>query len=195
MRGKWIDWEIPNPVCVHRHPKSGSEDCPIPSSDSETFFLPPPTHYDLKQMTEGRWLSCGPRRVLGPAAFRTGDPCPQGAPVPVVVQSLSRVWPFATPGTAALQLPCPSLSPRACSNSCPLSQWCYPTISSSVVPFSSCLQSFPASGSFPMSRLFTSLHQVAKVLELQLQHLSFQWIFRIDWFDLLAVQRTLKSLL
>ena len=49
--------------------------------------------------------------------------------------------------------PCPSLTPRACSNSCPLSQWCHPTISSSVVPFSSCLQSLPASGSFPM-RLF-----------------------------------------
>ena len=47
-----------------------------------------------------------------------------------------------------------SLSPGACSNSCPLSQWCHPTISSSVIPFFSCLQSFPASASFPMSRLF-----------------------------------------
>ena len=52
--------------------------------------------------------------------------------------------------------PCPSPSPKACSNSCPLSWWCHPTISSSVIPFSSCLQSFPASGSFPMSWLFTS---------------------------------------
>ena len=50
------------------------------------------------------------------------------------------------------RLPCPSPTPRACSNSCPLSWWCHPTISSSVVPFSSCLQSFPASGSFPMSQ-------------------------------------------
>ena len=58
--------------------------------------------------------------------------------------------------------PCPSLTPGACSNSCPLSRWCHPTISSSVIPFSSCLQSFPVSGSFPVSR---SLHQVAKVLE------------------------------
>ena len=48
--------------------------------------------------------------------------------------------------------PCPSPTPGACSNSCPLSQWCHPTISSSVVPFSSCLQSFPASGSFPVSQ-------------------------------------------
>ena len=54
------------------------------------------------------------------------------------------------------RLPCPSPTPRACSNSCPLSQWCHPTISSSVFPFSSCLQSFPASGSFPMSQLFKS---------------------------------------
>ena len=52
--------------------------------------------------------------------------------------------------------PCLSQSPRVCSNSCPLSQWCHPTISSSVVPFSSCLQSFPASASFLMSRLFAS---------------------------------------
>ena len=51
--------------------------------------------------------------------------------------------------------PCPSPTPRACSNSCPLSQWCHPTISSSVVPFSSS-QSFPASGSFQMSQLFAS---------------------------------------
>jgi len=52
--------------------------------------------------------------------------------------------------------PCPSATPRVHSNSCPSSQWCHPTISSSVVPFSSYLQSFPASGSFQMSQLFTS---------------------------------------
>ena len=54
------------------------------------------------------------------------------------------------------RIPCPSLSPRVYSNSCPLSGWCHPTISSSVTLFSSCLQSFPASGSFPMSQLFIS---------------------------------------
>ena len=54
------------------------------------------------------------------------------------------------------RLPCPSLSPGVYSDSCPLSQWCHPTISSSVVPFSFCLQSFLAPGSFPMSPLFTS---------------------------------------
>ena len=54
------------------------------------------------------------------------------------------------------QLSCPSLSPRACSNSCPLSRWCHQTISSSVIPFSSCLQSFPALRSFPMSPLLAS---------------------------------------
>ena len=52
--------------------------------------------------------------------------------------------------------PCPSPTPGACSNSCPLSQWCCPVISSSVVPFSSCLQSFPASESFPKSRFFAA---------------------------------------
>ena len=55
-----------------------------------------------------------------------------------------------------VRLPRPSLSPRVCSNSCPLSQWCHPTISSSVTPFSSCPQSFPASGSFPVNWLFES---------------------------------------
>ena len=54
------------------------------------------------------------------------------------------------------RLSCPSPSPGACSNSCPLSRWCHPTTSSSVVPFSTCLRSFPASGSFLMGRLFTS---------------------------------------
>ena len=75
------------------------------------------------------------------------------------------------------RLPCSSPTPRACSDSCPSSWWCHPTISSSVVPFSSCLQSSPASESFLMSRFFT----VAKVLALQLQHQSFQWIFRTDF--------------
>ena len=54
------------------------------------------------------------------------------------------------------RLPCPSPTPGACSNSCPLSRWCHSTISSSVIPFSFCLQSFPVSGSFPMSQFFTS---------------------------------------
>ena len=75
------------------------------------------------------------------------------------------------------RLPCPSPSPRVCSNSCPSGPWCHPTISSSVVPFS-CLQSFPESGSFPMSQCFASGDQV---LELQLQHQFFQWIFKVDF--------------
>ena len=63
------------------------------------------------------------------------------------------LWPH---GLQQARLPCPSPTPRACSNSCPSSQWCHPTILSSVVPFSSCLQSFPASGSFPRSQFFVS---------------------------------------
>ena len=74
----------------------------------------------------------------------------------VQFKSLSHVWPFAVPWTAACQLLCPSPAPGACSNSWPSSRWCHPTISSSVIPFSSCLQSFPASGSFPMSQFFAS---------------------------------------
>ena len=59
-------------------------------------------------------------------------------------------------GLQHVRLPCPSLSPAACSNSCSLSRWCHPTISSFVIPVSSYLQSFPASGSFPMSQFFAS---------------------------------------
>ena len=59
-------------------------------------------------------------------------------------------------GLQHARLPFPSLSPGVCSDSCPLSQWCYLTISSSVIPFSSCLQSFPTSGSFPVSHFFAS---------------------------------------
>ena len=73
-----------------------------------------------------------------------------------LVQLLSCVWLFETPWIAEHQAFCPSPTPGACLNSCPLSQWCYPTMSSSVVPFSSCLQSFPASRSFPMSQFFES---------------------------------------
>ena len=73
---------------------------------------------------------------------------------------------------------CPLLSPWDCLNSCSLSQWCHPTSSSSVNPFSSCPQPLSHQGLF---QLLGSLHQVAKVLELQLQDQSFQWIFRVDF--------------
>ena len=83
-------------------------------------------------------------------------------------------------GLQHTKLPCPSPNPRACSNLCPLSQWCHPTISSFVVPFSSRLQSYPASGSFPVSQLFASGGQSigvsasASVLPMNIQ----------DWFPL-----------
>ena len=66
------------------------------------------------------------------------------------------LWPH---GLQNVRLSCPSPSPRACSSSCPLSQWCHPTISSPVISFSSCVHSFTASGSFPMSQFFTSSAQ------------------------------------
>ena len=87
------------------------------------------------------------------------------------------LWPH---GLQHAKLSCPSPTPGACSNSCPLSQWCNPTISSSVIPFSSCFQSFPAPGSFPMSQFFASGGQSigasasASVLPMNIQ----------DWFPL-----------
>ena len=101
------------------------------------------------------------------------------------------------PGPQNASLPCPSPTPRACSNSCPSSRWCHPTISSSVIPFSSCLQFFPASRSFPMSQFFASGGQSigasisASVLPMNIQ----------DWFPLgltgmISLQsKGLKSLL
>ena len=87
------------------------------------------------------------------------------------------LWPH---GLQHARLLCPSPTPRAYSNSCPLSQWCHPTISSSVIPFSSCLQSFPASGSFQMSQFSASAGQSigvsvsTSVLSVNIQ----------DWFPL-----------
>ena len=97
-------------------------------------------------------------------------------------------------GLQDARLPCPSPTPRAYSNLCPLSQWCHPTISFSVVPFSSHLQLSQHQGLF---QWVSSLHQVAKVLEFQLQinppnEYSGLISFRIDWLDLLVVQGTLR---
>ena len=99
-------------------------------------------------------------------------------------------------GLQHAKLPCPSLSPRVCSNSCPLSWWYHPTISSSVIPFSSCPQSFTASGSFPVSWRFTSGGQ-SWSFSFSISpsnEYSGLILFRIDWFDLLIVQGALKSL-
>ena len=103
-------------------------------------------------------------------------------------------WPH---GLQHTRPPCPSPTPRAYSNSCPSRQGCHPTVSSSVVPFSSHLQSFPASGSFPMSQFFTSGGQsIGFSFSISLSNESSGLIsFRIDWLDLLAVQGTLKTLL
>ena len=88
------------------------------------------------------------------------------------------------------RLPCSSPTPRAYSNSCPLSQWCHPTISSSVIPFYSWLQSFPASGSFPMNQFFTSGGQSMSFSFSISPSNEYSGLisFRIDWCDLLAVQ-------
>jgi len=100
-------------------------------------------------------------------------------------------------GLQYTRLPCPSLTQGAYSNSCPLSRRCHPTISSSIVPFSSCPQSFSASGSFQMCQFFTSGGQSIGVSASVsvLQGIFRTDFFRIEWLDLLAVQGTLKSLL
>ena len=102
------------------------------------------------------------------------------------------LWPHGLQNT---RLPCPSQDPGACSNSCPLSQWCHPTISSSVVPFSSCLQSFPASGSFLMSQLFASGSQsIGALASGSVLLMNIQGWFPLGRTGLISLlSRTLKS--
>jgi len=113
------------------------------------------------------------------------------------VHSFNRVWLFGTHGPQHTRPPCPSPTPRTCSNSCPSHWWCHPISH----PLSS-----PSPPAFNLSqhqcllRWVSSSHQVAKALQFQLYHQSFQWTFRtdssrMDWLDLLAVQGTFKSLL
>ena len=110
----------------------------------------------------------------------------------VVVQSLSRVWLFATPWTVARKASLSITISRACSNSCPLSWWCCLTISSSVVPFSSCLQCFPASGFFLTSQFFASGGQsIGASASVSVVPMTIQGWFPwgLTYFDLLACPR------
>ena len=93
-------------------------------------------------------------------------------------------------GLQHARLPCPSLSPEVYSNSCPLSQWRHPTISFSVTPFSSCPQSFPASGSFPINRLFTSDGQrIGVSASASVLPIHFQGWFPLGWTGLISLLR------
>ena len=83
------------------------------------------------------------------------------------------------------RLPCPSPTPEACSNSYPMSWWCHPTISFSIIPFSTCLQSFPASGAFPMSQFFASGGPSITFSISPSNEYSGLISFRMDWLDLL----------
>ena len=106
-----------------------------------------------------------------------------------VAQSCPTLRPY---GLQHIRPLCPSPIPGAYSNSCPLSWQYHPTISSSVIPFSSCLQSFQASGSFPMSQLFASGDQIIGTsTSVSVEYLGLI-SFRMDWLDILAVQGTLE---
>ena len=106
-----------------------------------------------------------------------------------LVQLPSCVWVTQPHGLQHARLSCPSLTFRPCANPCPSSQWCHPTILSYVIPFSSCLQSFPASGSFPVSEFFTSSDQSigapasASVLPVNIQN----W-FPLGWAGWISLQ-------
>ena len=116
----------------------------------------------------------------------------------VQFSSVAQSCPTLPHGLQHARPPCPSPTPRVYSNSCPSSRGCHPAISSSVIPFSSCPQSLPASQSFPMSQFFTSGGQSIGSLSFSIspsnEHPALI-SFRMDWLDLLAVQGALKRLL
>ena len=146
--------------------------------------------YPLSQWS---YLTISPSAALFSFCFQSS---PASGSFPVsrlyvyIFQSLSCVQLFATTWTA--RLPCPLSTPGACSNSCPLSRWCHPTNSSSVIPFSSCLQYFSASGSFPMIGSLPKYWSFSFSISPSNEY-SVLISFRIDWLDLLAVQGILKS--
>ena len=134
-------------------------------------------HHLSKRLSFPHWLPC---QILVAhiceGLFLTSWFCSVGLSVQF---SLSAVSNSLRPhGLQHARLPSPSPTPGACSNSCPLSRWCHPTISSSVVPFS---PTFDFSQNQGLFEWVGSLHQVAKVLEFQLYHQSFQWRFRTDF--------------
>ena len=102
------------------------------------------------------------------------------------------LWPYQLQHT---RLSCLSLSPGVCSNSCPLSQWCHPSISTSAAPFSSCPQSFPASVFSSELALYNRRQKYWSFSISPSNEYSGMISFRIDWLDFLAIQGTLKSLL
>ena len=111
----------------------------------------------------------------------------RGSVVPLQFSSVAQLCPTLWPhGLQHARFPCPSPTPRAYSNSCPLSWWCQTTISSSVIPFSFHLQSFPASGSFPVSQFFASGSQSIGVSALA-SVLPMNWS-PLGWTDLICLQ-------
>ena len=108
-----------------------------------------------------------------------------------VTQSYPTLWPHGLQNTRP---PCPSLCPGVCSNSHPLSQWCHPTISSSIVPFSYSLQSFPASKESALRSQWPKYWNFSFNISPSNEHPGLIF-FKMHWLDLLAVQGTLKSLL
>ena len=168
-------------ICLHHSPLSPHKS--MASSISETCWAVPfslPGNLDLKR----------PYDFLG-HNFQVSRKyfILKGSPfLVVVVQLLSHVRLLVTPWTAACQtvLHCPSPSAGACPNSCPMSRWFHPTISSTVVLFSTCFLSFPASGSFPMSQLVTSGG-------LPCLKLSFSWLFLPALVSLVFLDKGIKT--
>ena len=169
-------------MCTHAHTHTSLEVVPV-MTRNEDKFLKDRTQMGLDQWKENqsKTFNGGPLWNYGtiPGLLQAQDESRYSC---LLLFSRSVMSDSLQPHELQqVRLPCLSPSSRTCPNSCPLSCWCHPTISSSVIPFSSCFQSFPASGSFPMSQLFTSGGQnigvsaSASVLPMNIQ----------DWFPLI----------
>ena len=139
---------------------------------ARSLWKPPQNH---PSFPPSPWKNCLPwNQSLVPKTFSS------------VTQSCLTLRPH---GLQHARLICPSPTPRAYSNTCPLCWWCHPIISSSVVPFSSCLQSFPASGSFPMSQFFTSGGQSIRVsASASVLPMNIQDWFPLGWTGCISLQ-------
>ena len=132
-----------------------------------------------KRFMEASWWE-------GLAVGESGS-CSEGGTMLSSVQFMSNS--LRPHGLQHTRLHCPTPTPRVYSNSCPLSRWCHPTISSSVVPFTSCLQSFPASGSFPVSQFYTSGGQSTGVsAAASILPMNIQGWFPLEWTGWISLQ-------
>ena len=182
MRSEDIWWEDPelkraglNLEEAYLLPFPTLREAHLPISEERMVWLAPESHGQPSWLISALIILC--ISLQGHAGYKIHHLC-VFVFVVVVVQFSVMSDSLPPQGLQHARPPCLSLSARVCSNSCPSSWWCHPTVAPTVTPFSSCLQSFPAQGSFAVSQLFSSGDQN---IGASAQPQSFQWIFSTDF--------------